>query len=464
MRDVAITFKVDPSHTDEVSIDYLPFGTRVLKIKVVNTAGPTDVPLVLRPANTPVQHEEAGPLAGCADDQRDIWVVWGGGHERGPCAHGRDISWQEVCAPLDRGASSYTYLHVTHRPDTWDLRQPFDPSSELRTGSAQGKSQDTAAALSDATVTLFVMAGEEDDPVGRLRINLRAPRVGVDSSIPVEDPVRPVWVHEESGGRIEFEGSQIPTYLSRWWSEPRIRYDDASVPNLSIHYRPVSESATWPWLRLWRALGMTLVREPGRVDIRLSGQPIMMITGNIEPALFHDRWMLPEVYRFYSSRYAVLRLWFLWLDMDLGVVRRRLHEVPDIERFDVLIDLEEEKAVYACTDLHWREMWGAVLQQPIKSHIGLSAGKLLRLLGERLEDEFFDLLVILDETEKVVRNPAVRLCEKLTGHAHCDHDVATPEGEVAVRGAGLYAKHAPYFDDETVKLDGRLTSGDVRRT
>ncbi len=435
MRDVAITFEVDPSHADEVTVDYLPFGTRVLKIRVVNTAGPTDVPLVLRPANMPAPDQNAGRFAGHADDRPDVWITWGGGHELGPCAHGSDIAWQEVCAPLERDSSSYAYLHVTHRPDT----SPAD--------------------LSDATLTLLATPQPAGEPVGCLKINLRVPR---GSS--AHDAIRPVWQPDADGGWIGFHGSQIPTYLSRWWPEPRIRYNDTPTPDLSIHYQPVSEPADWPWLRLWRAAGVALLGEPGEAEIRLGDQSIMTISGNLEPALFQDRWMLPEVYRFYSPRYVVLRLWFFWLDTRLDAVRHEIHEIPDIERFDVLIDLEKRKALYACTDLHWREMWGTVRRQPIMSHVGLSAGQLLRLLGQRIEDEFFNLLVMWDETEGVVRNPAELLCEELTGHAECDHRVSASEEVVVVRGAGLFAKHSPYFDDETVKLDGRLTSGDVRRS
>lgn len=435
MRDLAITFEIDPSRTDEVTVDYLPFGTRALKIKVLNTAGPTNVPLVLRPANMPQGYPNTGRFAAHADGRNDIWVTWGGGHEHGPCAHGRDIGWQETCAPLARHADSYTYLHITHRPEI------------------------PTAPLTDATLTLFAVAGDDEAPFDCLKINLSVPRDRTP-----HDPVRPVWVTDADTDYVAFKGSQVPTYLSRWWPDPQIRYRDTSLPKLSIHYQPVSEPAEWPWLRLWHDIGVALVGQPGRVDVRLDGQSVMAITGNIEPALFRDRWMLPELYRFYGERYLVLRLWFFWLDTRLDVVRHHIHEIPDIERFDVLIDLEQKRAVYACTDLHWREMWGAVQQQPVKAHVGLSAGSLLQLLGQRIEDEFFDLLVILDETRGERRNPAVQLCGELTGHAQCDHQVAVPEEGVVVRGAGLFAKHAPYFDGESVKLDGRLTSGDVRRS
>lgn len=435
MRDVAITFSVDPSCPQEATADYLPFGTRVLKIKVVNTAGPTDVPLILRPVNTPDRLEEAGRFASYADDRSDIQVTWGGGHESGPCARGKDITWHEICAPLARDASGYTYLHITHRPKA----PPVD--------------------FSDATLTLLAVTGKDDPPIGCLKINLRVPQAGV-----LHNPVRPIWEGPADEARIVFQGSQIPTYLSRWWPKSRVRYYDTRIPDFSIRYQPVSRPVTWPWLRLWRAVGVALVGEPGRLDIQMENRPLMTIVGNIEPMLFRNRLILPEVYRFYSPRYLVLRLWFFWLDTRLDVVRQQIHEIPDIERFDVLIDLQEGRALYACTDLHWQEMWGMVRHQPIKSHVGLSAGKLFRLLGQRLEDEFSELLAIWDVTREEARNPAVQLCGELTGHADCNHQVGMSGEDVAVRGAGLYAKHSPYFDDETVKLDGRLTSGDVRRS
>ncbi|MCZ7669031.1 MAG: hypothetical protein M5U34_18485 [Chloroflexi bacterium] len=48
------------------------------------------------------------------------------------------------------------------------------------------------------------------------------------------------------------------------------------------------------------------------------------------------------------------------------------HEVPDAERFDLLLRPGDGLVTLACTDLHWREMWGQTIAPPLEATVGLN--------------------------------------------------------------------------------------------
>ena len=116
----------------EQAIDFLPYGTRTLKIKLTNPQRVPDV-LVLRS-----QHVQPGFgdsfFFSHEEDGTDFRVSWGGGHERGACLVGRDrvvevgdkkvrIPIQECQPLLDPAAetpSSLVYLNVTHTGGPFD--------------------------------------------------------------------------------------------------------------------------------------------------------------------------------------------------------------------------------------------------------------------------------------------------------------------------------------------------------
>ena len=47
------------------------------------------------------------------------------------------------------------------------------------------------------------------------------------------------------------------------------------------------------------------------------------------------------------------------------------HEVPDAERFDMLIRRADGRVTLACTDMHWREMWGEIDGAPMRATLGM---------------------------------------------------------------------------------------------
>jgi len=106
----------------EATIQFLPHGTRVLKVRMTN---PDDLPgvFVLRSEHLPPGFGES-----CAysheDGGTDFRLSWGGGHEQGACLLGADrmitagphhikLPFEE-CQPLPTGQEAWVYLSLHH--------------------------------------------------------------------------------------------------------------------------------------------------------------------------------------------------------------------------------------------------------------------------------------------------------------------------------------------------------------
>jgi hypothetical protein len=98
-----------------------------------------------------------------------------------------------------------------------------------------------------------------------------------------------------------------------------------------------------------------------------------------------------ELYHFVDHFY-VLRLWFAWL-WKAGAVTAG-HEIPDAERFDLVIDPLAAKVEYAATDAHWKEHWcpGPPFGDPIEMEIGLFSPQVVAGLPKLIRAQFAALL------------------------------------------------------------------------
>ncbi len=300
--------------------DCLPHGIGTLKLFL---DAPQDLDLKrlwVRPL-----HRPANPhlIVGHEDDGDDLWLSWGGGDKRG------------YHLDYDRG-ERFVYFQVAHR---------------------------TEAAATAYPVTLVVEDAQGE--LGRATVQLCFPSGGVD-------PVCPRWRQlDGNGSEIKFAGSHVAEYRSRWWPTRRVTYRPVnSLPNLHIVYRRV-------------------VADPfGAVDVFLDDRLVAQVTGRLEVALHDLRLFSADLFHFHSERYWVLRLWFQWLHTifspddllafypqrsraleeraaaDAHILNALLaqdragEEVPDAERFDLLIDAEAGTVKYVGTDLHWQELWG----------------------------------------------------------------------------------------------------------
>jgi hypothetical protein len=367
------------------SIDFLPYGTRTLKVKVTNPARINQT-LVLRSENLPpgfgvdkfYSHEEGGT---------DFRLSWGGGHEQGACLLGKDsgpLGKIEACAPLvdpppDRPQdppTSFVYLNLTH------VSGPANISRNM----------------------LLTILPEADPTAGALNTLALALNPPV-----AQDPVRFVRVDETT---YTFQGRQLPDYLPRWWSSASVIYPDfgGKFPNLSL-------TIDGQDLRVFIALKP----KPQAGDYKL----LAHLHDNIKlQDIDQARDFTAELYHF-AKQFFVLRIWFAWLrKADLATA---LNEIPDAERFDFVIDAQRMRVAYAATDVHWREMWvKSPLNAPVEAQLGLFASDVLKMKQ----------YTPIDTSSAIPYRPTERLKRQLNS------GLVIPASAPALAGPEA---HVPYF-------------------
>jgi hypothetical protein len=443
---IEIDFEIVPGQTRYAKVDYLPYGTKTLKIHSFVEQG-EQPPLRLWPGKSGFKLETANLFVCHEDGGDDLWVTWGAGHEQGPWARSGGSPGDEGW-PLKPGESGFSYLNVTH------------PNPEKCRSGCQVE-------LKDYKLTVHAMT-EAGKCTSCLEINLRAPRLreGEDGPAELPDPVRAQWQEDgANASTIRFEGTDVPLYVSRWWPTQKVEYRQLprnsdqrkALEALHIEYERTAKDGEHWWNYLWSNAPYKLPDERGRICVLFDNKSLMEIGGNLGTHLFDERLLLPEVFLFSDQQHIVLRLWFLWVDKS----RHKLHEVPDAERFDLLIDAKNRDVSFVGTDLHWREMWFKCIGHPAGAHVGLTFSKIL----EHVADQFKDFK---DEVKSIFGmgqsgtgqrgNPVNNLVEILAS--------PTPSGQDSMlEEAGLF-KHVPTLDSRTLVMPGeseaQLTSTDVR--
>jgi hypothetical protein len=396
----AIPFEVKLGVRQVAQADYLPFGTRTLAFEVKNSSGQL-LKLWLRPECTPDDYPKNlvyGYGGDLSEVDQDLLVHWAGGDEVGACVKMdeksplRDRSlkaWEVVPVALGSGETQRVYLNLTHL------------SGGLKTRKL---------------VLTAVTDGDQQSIAGsRLDLTLNPPTVPFPEQV-----VRAVW---EANDQLNFYGSYIPNYVSRWWPEGQITY----TPEAALPKRLTIELAG-------RKIRLQL--HEAETDTRVTLAEVEDLDWKRGLGEVHQlRPLLPELFHLCNQRFYVARLWFLWLDKRIG----EKHEVPDAERIDVLFDLQESAVRYMGTDFHYHETWG-LLEQDEKygqASLGLTLFNL---------DDFGRTLLsgLLESSEG---NPITKIQLEL-----CQ--------DLAARQTGPNA-HVPLL--RNVLFWQRLTSGDVRK-
>jgi hypothetical protein len=244
--------------------------------------------------------------------------------------------------------------------------------------------------------------GEDGQVHGETTVRLTAPTAATN-------PVRAHWDWDLAAGTstITLRGAnvgpaQLPLYVSRWWPVRQVEYVpvDATtakfLQDLKIIYRRQEDG-----------------RDRGRIDVSLGHTPLAEFTGDLALPLHDCRLFTAEVFRFVDDYHLVVRLWFYWVHLGFSVdqlmtfvppdrragwraeaqrvhddLRRgllswhRREEVPDVERFDLLLDPNDLNVKYVGTDTHWQEFWSSVADgEPLRARIAtlLDIGKVAAL-------------------------------------------------------------------------------------
>jgi hypothetical protein len=262
-------------------------------------------------------------------------------------------------------------------------------------------------------------------------------------------------------------------------------------------------------------LGLRYVRqdagqERSRLELRWGERVLAVVDGDLALPLHDKRLVSFELFRFVDDYHLALRLWFYWVNLRfdeeelLAFVpadpegkwrkearrvgqalggsalpwRRYQHydEVPDVERFDLLIDPAKKAISYAGTDTHWQEFWSRVDSPTLRATIA-SFRELWSLYEQKKA---------VAEREEPVTNPVANgLCPIVNdGSSHPCHN--RPAGHVVTaedyiegiayavcpgcatrfigdpeRAVGILGKHAPILEVATV-LDNAVSNNVLR--
>ncbi len=394
------------SQMDQVLI-YRPWGTRTLKLEV--STQKMMPKLWIRPKGMIPEEKELGIFKGYADDNNSFHITWGGGHEPGPCAKTKDfLSAFETCAPLEENESSIVFFNITHAGSDLPLE-----------------------------TNLTLIAFESEDSNGNIHKRDQAEiliKLLKPSGIPAENEVMRLIPGIETDQWIVSPGQYLPEYDSRWWPSKEVNY---------IRSEPIP-------------LGIEL--EDGKILIIWGHEKevIAVIEDYSEPSvLFLAETLAFELFNF-DEWSVCLRTWFFWVDKYIGGnLFLGRHEIPDAERFDMIIRRKDGRVLLAGTDLHWRETWFRVLPKKIlRATIGMPKETLIRLTQQKWNGVWKNIWMKSPKNfeNETTNNPVDPYIRRL----------AAREAAVTLRAKGTES-HCPMLHNVEQRRPARMTSSDVRR-
>lgn len=446
----------------DTTVDYVPFGVKTLKLQIRKVSGPDEKVWI----RTKYFARDADPCAiyGYADDDTDLWAVWGAGDIMGLCVKYAEQAGTKKAVALDANELHTVYLHLIHRP-----RDPLQ--HQLRDYHIT-----IVAVTSDAPADLAQQGCDErqyqDTIIAEKTFALTVP----DG---VTDPTRFVWNWQKDASQIVLMGSEMPRYTSRWWPARQMAYARVQdSPRINLEYVRVANADREGTISIW------LENADGR-------HCLAEVAGHLTIPLYDLRWIIPELYRFYDDKLYVLRLWFFWVDEHIStddllafvpeteqstlrsqrekeaadLMKPKLlglwpswdkqYEIPDIERFDIVFDPENLTSKYGCTDAHWREFWFSVGQgQPCQCRIAAPQDALKVVL------QFFARHFATEGEPQPITNPLEEggVVSFIT-HNRCHynkktHQIVCVAEESQAKAPGMLGKNAPRVENGRLLPNG----------
>lgn len=402
-----IELGIDPP---EDSIDYLPLGTRSLKLAV---SGSFEGEVIVRP--DPFD-PDPDLIISYTNESETTQFSWGGGWEKG------------VELDYKPGAVKYIFFNVTHHgPET-----------------------------AEKYTTTFIAFDEDERELGRLVVTLTRPEP-LPAALLSSD-----WQANDLGAVLTLQNmddsqvAQAPLYMARWWPEARVEYAKTTVAGPPPHIkldclRNVGE-------------GFSVVHILAQNEGDDEWVTLAKVDGDIQFPLVDGRQITADLYS--MAGHWALRLWFFWLDK--GVARRpetqgktaeekqileRWHidqEIPDAERVDLVFD-NSFNLLYLCTDLHWHEMWAPYENFGEPVQVSIAATKKLEVIIRGAEGV---KIIAQSEAQKRLPDPdrTIIPSDIILERLRNPHQAPQAEGDIT-------HKHTPYFHN--VEFDAGLTSSDV---
>jgi hypothetical protein len=395
-------------------IPFLPFGVTTIEFTF---DGNTNSGYV-RPVNSTLNDKKSKKFVGFPENNRDFLIVWGAGKHEGQY--------------VSENSTNRLFMQLIH---------------------LQGNHAEAIIKFKHTGV------------LGRTKT------LKVQSAIPLESfkDVVKMKIDEDDSEKKEmtFTGTLIPLYYARWFPPQKISYlESADHPEIHIDYKE-DESG---------------IVSPIKISVKSQGQrkKICEVGGDLRYSNLHGEMfaLLPE------KEIFVLRLWMYWIhkkfrkgilgfsvDDTPDIEKKTLGfgdsisglEIPDIERFDFVIDAKKSKIIRYGTDFHYQEYWGEPENTLVEANIAKNMAILVKTLKlwplRKIQDS--DLYDPIDEVKdsilKKIKAESLPL-------------IASQEKPVELKKLGIYPRaHVPYIDPSKIGMKNdmedikKFLSSDSRR-
>jgi len=361
---------IEPLEGDyhDKNVEYLPFlGVTTIRLRVIVNKPVKN--LWIKPRFTPDLYAENPEWShyicgmdnehGRFDLRRGFMATYGGGEMAG-----------FKIGPVDKHREQYVFFFLRHQNEQMQNQTP--KGEEPKRGKIQK--------IIDYSIT-FEAIDEQDwnqEVLDEITIQLKYPRDIVPELgklLPdYADPKCPVianydydFEEKKRYREITFKGNQLPGYYPRWIPPRKIHYNPVpdklkeKLKNIIIRSYPNGE------VKIFYKFEMGIFKDKKtRTNLRLIGH----LKGTITDSVFLDplKMVTAELFRFYSDEFVAIRVWFWWIDLRLNDLASGiktggiLHEMPDFERVDFIINLKKptissKMVEFIATDVHWKEFW-----------------------------------------------------------------------------------------------------------
>ena len=316
MEDLHIKFL---NSTTNDSIPFLPYGVTTIEFAVDGKCESG----YIRPENSTLYDFDKKEYVGFADNNENFLVVWGAGTEKGQY--------------VKTNSTDRMFMQLIHLGG-----------------------DDTNANITFEHTELFETK----------KLKLFKPK----DSPAMGNIYKMVTEAKKSNSKITYlKGTHLPMYYPRWFPPKEIKYVEPNThPKIQMEYTEDETGIVSP------------------IDIYSESQGQNRKICRVEGDLRYSRLHAELLALFENKNIFVLRLWLYWIHKryrkgfldasvdswpdegkdKLGAIDSVSGlEIPDIERFDFIIDAENNKIILYGTDIHYQEYWGKIKDPIVKAKI-----------------------------------------------------------------------------------------------
>jgi hypothetical protein len=273
----------------------------------------------------------------------------------------------------------------------------------------------------------------------------------------VDDIVHEKKEKNSQSTTITFEGNLVGNYYPRWYPE------HYSLFNNNKNYYQADSLISNISLKTFKKLEG---QDRDRIFLYFKQRKVGTIEGDMEGASYHI-----DVFKF--NKAFIIRIWFLWISkkqfreaknlepLEIEVRERRIFdnpELPDFERFDIVVSSSNGNILAICTDFHWQEYWyklnggdDVVMEGIIAKLLHPLDQSLSRLLNRHFVDNNYE--DIINNLEKITS-----LSENLDSEpdliyvkgTEFEETVQELQKDIVARGRNFFRSHVPYIRNAVI--------------